>query len=112
MKKFFPQFFPFVPKFEKLFFFLHFFVNRKSRRKIARKTIGIKKNTSIESLNSNSNSGEISSRLTGASSAARESRIVAVVALQKGKKNRKIRSLAKNRSIRCRKKGKNRDSVR
>lgn len=43
MKKFFPQFFPFVPKFEKLFFFLHFFVNRKSRRKIARKTIGIKK---------------------------------------------------------------------
>lgn len=78
-----------VPKFEK--FSLRFFglVNRKSRGKIARKTIGIKKKK-YERLNSNSNSDEISSRLTGASSAARESRIAVVVLQEEKKKKNKI----------------------
>lgn len=79
-----------VPKFEK--FSLRFFglVNRKSRGKIARKTIGIKKKKYDRLKNSNSNSDEISSRLTGASSAARESRIAVVVLQEEKKKKNKI----------------------
>lgn len=42
-EKILPAILSFRSEIRKVIFFLHFFVNRKSRKKIARKTIGIKK---------------------------------------------------------------------